>query len=211
MPTLLIWGAHSSIARATASTFAEQGWTIIGVQRPGHPHSSPYHAVFECDLTDAHAVNQTCLLIAQSHGSEIDAMIYAAGTMFGRKLADTSFEAWQTILGNNLTAAHLVTVQSLALLAPHATMMYLTAYSDKIQLPTIGAYAVAKAGLEAYVTVLAKEERQKRIVNVRMGAIDTPLWNDAPFKLPRGAHNTEYVATALWNAYAQQHRGQLDL
>lgn len=211
MPTLLIWGAQSSIALATATTFTNQGWTIVGVQRPGRPHSALYQATYECDFSDWHAVNQTSLVIAQTHGCEIDAMLYAAGTMYGRKLADTPLEAWHKILGDNLTAAHLITQQSLALLSLNASMMYLTAYSDKIKLPGIGAYAVAKAGLEAYVTVLAKEERQKRIMNVRMGAIDTPLWEDAPFKLPRGAHNAEYVAHALWNAYTQQHRGDLDL
>ncbi|MFZ9857522.1 MAG: SDR family oxidoreductase [Roseiflexaceae bacterium] len=211
MPSLLIWGAHSSIANATAAFFAKNGWTIIGVQRPDRPHLGTLHSVYECDFADAHAVSQTTLMIAQEHGSEIDMLLYAAGTMFGRKLADTTADDWQRILNDNLTAAHHVTTSSLGLLNQQASMYYLTAYSDKIQLPGIGAYAVAKAGLEAYVTVLSKEERQKRIVNVRMGAIDTSLWESAPFKLPRGAHDAQYVAQGIWDAYGQQHRGTLDL
>lgn len=211
MPTLLIWGAHSAIAGATASLFTQNGWTVIGVQRPGRPHAPGYASVYECDFNDTHAVSHTALLIAQEHGAEIDMMLYAAGTMFGRKLADTNATEWQQIIGDNLTAAHHITVHSLALLSQQASMYYLTAYSEKIQLPGIGAYAVAKAGLEAYVTVLSKEERQKRVVNVRMGAIDTPLWQAAPFKLPRGAHDTHYVAQGIWDALHQQHRGVLDL
>ena len=211
MPTLLIWGAHSTIAVATAGAFAQHGWTVVGVQRPGRTHASSYTTVYECDLTDNHAVSHTALRIAQEHGAEIEMMLFAAGTMFGRKLADTSIPEWHNVLSDNLTAAHNVTIQSLALLSQQASMYYLTAYSDKIQLPGIGAYAVAKAGLEAYVTVLSKEERQKRIVNVRMGAIDTSLWESAPFKLPRGAHDAHYVADALWQASQQQHRGNLDL
>jgi 3-oxoacyl-[acyl-carrier protein] reductase len=211
MPTLLIWGAHSAIANATAALFTRNDWKVVGVQRPGRPHATGYASVYECDFNDTHAVSHTALLIAQEHGAEIDMMLYAAGTMFGRKLADTSAADWQQIIGDNLTAAHLTTLHSLALLSQHASMYYLTAYSEKIQLPGIGAYAVAKAGLEAYVTVLSKEERQKRIVNVRMGAIDTPLWESAPFKLPRGAHDADYVAQGIWNAFGQQHRGTLDL
>lgn len=211
MPTLLIWGAHSAIAVATATLFSQNGWTVVGVQRPGRPHAPAFNTVYECDLTDAHTVSHTALLIAQEHGAEIDMMLYAAGTMFGRKLADTSTTEWQQIIGDNLTSAHHITVHSLALLSQQASMYYLTAYSEKIQLPGIGAYAVAKAGLEAYVTVLSKEERQKRIVNVRMGAIDTPLWQAAPFKLPRGAHDADYVARGIFDAQSQQHRGTLDL
>ncbi|MFN5060376.1 MAG: SDR family oxidoreductase [Chloroflexota bacterium] len=211
MPTLLIWGAHSAIAGATATLFTQHGWTVVGVQRPGRSHHSAFHSMYECDFVDAHAVNHTILLIAQEYGSEIDMLLYAAGTMFGRKLADTTVADWQRVIGDNLTAAHHITTSSLALLSPNASMYYLTAYSEKIQLPGIGAYAVAKAGLEAYVTVLSKEERQKRVVNVRMGAIDTPLWESAPFKLPRGAHDTQFVAQGIWDAMNQQHRGTLDL
>lgn len=211
MPTLLIWGAHSTIATATAVLFSEHNWNVVGVQRPGRSHVDAYSQVYECDLTDAHAVGQTALMIAQEHGTEIDMMLYAAGTMFGRKLADTSTTEWQQIIGDNLTAAHHITMHSLALMSPQASLYFLTAYSEKIQLPGIGAYAVAKAGLEAYVTVLAKEERQKRVVNVRMGAIDTPLWHAAPFKLPRGAHDANYVAQGIWDAFNEQRRGTLDL
>lgn len=211
MPTLLIWGAHSAIANATASLFSQNGWTVVGVQRPNRTHATVYTSIYECDFNDTHAASQTALMIAQEHGAEIDMMLYAAGTMFGRKLVDTSTTEWQQILGDNLTAAHIVTQHSLALLSQQASVYYLTAYSEKIQLPGIGAYAVAKAGLEAYVTVLSKEERQKRIVNVRMGAIDTPLWESAPFKLPRGAHDAEYVAQGIWDAANKQHRGTLDL
>lgn len=211
MPVLLIWGAHSAIAKATATRFTHDGWNVLGVQRPGRPQQSAYTNMFECDLSDPHAVSQVALMIAQEYGTELDMMLYAAGTMFGRKLADTSITEWQSIITDNLSTAHTITTQSLALLASHASMYYLTAYSDKIQLPGIGAYAAAKAGLEAYVTVLAKEERTKRIVSVRMGAIDTPLWNAAPFKLPRGAHDAAYVAEGIYQAVTQQHRGQLDL
>ena len=211
MPTLLIWGAHSAIAVATATLFSQNGWNVVGVQRPGRTHAPAFSSVYECELTDAHAVSHTALLIAQEHGAEIDMMLYAAGTMFGRKLADTSASEWHQIIGDNLTSAHHITVHSLALLSQQASMYYLTAYSEKIQLPGIGAYAVAKAGLDAYVTVLSKEERQKRIVNVRMGAIDTPLWQAAPFSLPRGAHDADYVAHGIWNALSQQLRGKVDL
>jgi 3-oxoacyl-[acyl-carrier protein] reductase len=57
-------------------------------------------------------------------------------------------------------------------------------------LPKLGAYAASKAALDAYVTVLAKEVRDRRVTNVRVGAVDTPLWRKAPFRLPKGAPRT---------------------
>ena len=73
------------------------------------------------------------------------------------------------------------------------------------------AYAVAKAGLESYVRVLAKEQRERRVTLVRMGAVDTPLWGRLPFRLPRGAQAPEAIADAIVRAHAAGERGDLDL
>ena len=80
-----------------------------------------------------------------------------------------------------------------------------------MRLPQIGAYAAAKSGLEAFAAVLAKEERQRRVTIVRPGAVDTPLWDRAPFRMPKDAMPPERVAERIVEAYAEGHQGQLDL
>ncbi|MCB0054898.1 MAG: SDR family NAD(P)-dependent oxidoreductase, partial [Caldilinea sp.] len=91
------------------------------------------------------------------------------------------------ILGANLTGAYLTTQQSLPLLAERAHLVYLGAYSERLQLPGMSAYAAAKAGLEAFAAALAKEQRKHRVTVVRPGAVATPLWEKVPLRLPRTA------------------------
>lgn len=208
--TLIVWGANSAIAQAVAQLFVARAWRVVGV---AHHHSSPiagYDSLWACDLSDAAMVDSTALQIAQQYGSESDAMLFAAGRMHASKIRDTSASLWQRIIADNITTAHLTTTASLALLKTDATMMYLSAYSANIQLPNIGAYAASKAALEAYLTVLGKEERQKRIIAYRMGAVDTPLWQDAPFKLPRGAYAPADMAAKILSHFDSGARGAVD-
>jgi len=208
--TLIVWGANSAIAQAVAQLFVARDWRVIGVAHDHATPTTPYDSLWSCDLSDTTMVNSTALQIAQQYGSECDAMLFAAGRMHASKIRDTSAQLWHRIVSDNLTTAHLTTTASLALLKADATMMYLSAYSANIQLPNIGAYAASKAALEAYLTVLGKEERQKRIIAYRMGAVDTPLWQDAPFKLPRGAYAPADMATKILSHFDGGARGAVD-
>jgi 3-oxoacyl-[acyl-carrier protein] reductase len=208
--TLIVWGANSAIAQAVAQLFAARDWRVIGVAHQHTTPHAPYETLWSCDLSDATMIDSTALQIAQQYGSEVDAMLFAAGRMHASKIRDTSAQLWQRIVADNLTSAHLTTTASLALLRADATMMYLSAYSANIQLPNIGAYAASKAALEAYLTVLGKEERQKRIIAYRMGAVDTPLWQDAPFKLPRGAYSPADMANKILAQFDGGARGAVD-
>jgi short-subunit dehydrogenase len=75
----------------------------------------------------------------------------------------------------------------------------------------LSAYAAAKAGLEAFGTVLGKEERKRRVMVVRPAAVDTSLWEKVPFKLPKNAMRPEEVAEQILSAVREGHRGVLDL
>jgi NAD(P)-dependent dehydrogenase (short-subunit alcohol dehydrogenase family) len=90
-------------------------------------------------------------------------------------------------------------------------MIFLGAVSERLRLPRLSAYAAAKAGLEAFVEVLTKEERKRQVILVRPAAVDTPLWEKVPFKLPAGAVSPDEVAERILSAYRDGHRGQLDL
>ena len=71
---------------------------------------------------------------------------------------------------------------------PHTLRdVFIGAYIDHLILPKMGAYAVAKAAIEPLVAVLRKENPKLRFTIVRPGAVDTDLWNNAPFKKPASA------------------------
>lgn len=66
-------------------------------------------------------------------------------------------------------------------------------------LPGLAASAVARAGLESFAEV------------VRPAAVDTPLWQKAPFKLPPRRLDPQDVAARILQAYQVGTQGCLDL
>jgi short-subunit dehydrogenase len=87
----------------------------------------------------------------------------------------------------------------------------LGAVSERLRLPKLSAYAAAKAGLEAFVEALRKEERRRQVMLVRPAAVATPLWDKVPMSLPTNAPSPEKVAKRILKAYHEGHTGQLDL
>lgn len=210
MNTALIWGASGGIGLALAELLTREDWQVLGVARSTQPLDERNIPAYAADLArpaDVAAAAHWAAL--ESDG--VDLWVYAAGAMLGRALADTSDDEWTRLLHANITGAHTAFTQSLPLLPSGAHLVFTSAYVDRILLPNIGAYAVGKAALDAYAQVLAKELRDRRISIVRMGAVDTPLWHDAPFRLPRGAKQPAEVAQVILAAHQSGHKGVLEL
>ena len=170
MSTALIWGASGGIGRALVQRLHAEHWTIGAVSR--HPDDladlTPHR--YAADVADEFAVRQVVYAIAQDL-PEIDLWLYAAGDIVSSKVAEMDAAAWRRILNANLTGAYLTTHHSAPILAEQAHLVYIGAYSEKLRLPGLSAYAAAKAGLEVFVEALAKEERRRRVTLVRPGAV----------------------------------------
>jgi len=80
-------------------------------------------------------------------------------------------------------------------------MIYLGAVSERLRLP----------GLAAFAEALGKEERKRRVTVVRLGAVETALWDKVPLRLPKGAMSTADLATKILDAHTNGHKGTLDL
>jgi NAD(P)-dependent dehydrogenase (short-subunit alcohol dehydrogenase family) len=211
MQTALIWGAAGGIGRALVDTLRENGWRVLGIARDAAALSDMDIEAYSAELSREADVAAAALWAAQQSEGAVNLWVYAAGDMIGKPLADTTASEWERIFGANVTGAHLAVAHSLALVPGGGHLVFIGAYVDRIMLPKLGAYAASKAALDAYVTVLAKEVRDRRVTNVRVGAVDTPLWRKAPFRLPKGAHTPGDVAAAVLRAYAEGHKGNLDL
>lgn len=211
MQTALIWGAAGGIGRALVDTLSESGWRVLGIARDAAALSDMDIEAYSAELSREADVAAAALWAAQQSEGAVNLWVYAAGDMIGKPLADTTAGEWERIFGANVTGAHLAVAHSLALVPAGGHLVFIGAYVDRIMLPKLGTYAASKAALDAYVTVLAKEVRDRRVTNVRVGAVDTPLWRKAPFRLPKGAHAPGDVAAAVLRAYAEGHKGNLDL
>ncbi|MBN1135912.1 MAG: SDR family NAD(P)-dependent oxidoreductase [Anaerolineae bacterium] len=204
--TAMIWGAGGGVGRALVSRLTTEGWRVLAMGR--HlGHLTPDR--FEANVADAESVEQA-VAAASQQVDQVDLWIYAAGDITASKVAEDSPEAWQRILDANLTGAYLTAHYSLPLVAGDGHLVFLGAVSERLRLPRLSAYAAAKAGLEAFVEVLGKEERKRRVTLVRPTAVDTPLWDKVPFKLPPGALSPDEAAERILAAYCDGQRGVLE-
>jgi short-subunit dehydrogenase len=80
-----------------------------------------------------------------------------------------------------------------------------------MRMPGLAAYAAAKAGLEAFGEALRKELRKQKVTVIRPAAVNTPLWQKVPFRMPGNAMTPEVLAGRILSAYQEGHKGTLDI
>ncbi|WP_322799202.1 SDR family NAD(P)-dependent oxidoreductase [Thermoflexus sp.] len=208
MASTIVWGAAGGIGRALVEALTEAGHVVVAISR--HPETlstlTPY-AVYG-DVTRPESVAEA-IRQAEPH-APFEAFFYAVGDIASLRAAEMSFADWRRIIDANLTGAFLCVQATLPYLAANAPLFFLGAIHERLRLPGLGAYAAAKAGLEAFADVLRKEIRRPVTV-VRPGAVATPLWNKVPFRLPPNARSPREVAQAILQAWAEGRDGSLDL
>ena len=210
MKTAMIWGAGGGIGQALSQKLVDEGWDVLAVahHQTGLAEITPN--VVEADISSSYEV-ELAVTTASQMVDVIDLWVYAVGDIATKKVSEMQSDEWWRIVDANLTGAFLATRFSMPLLAPDAHLFYLGAINERLRVPGLSAYAAAKAGLEAFVEALGKEERKRRITVIRPGAVDTPFWNKVPMKLPKGALTSEAVADKIMTAYDQKTKGVLDI
>ncbi len=209
MSSVLIWGASGGIGRALTEAFAGAGHTVVAVARRTGGLESVTPHVLPCDVADPEGVASAAMRAGELAGP-FDVLVYAVGDILSAKVAEMTPEDWRRILDANLTGVYLAVQAALPYLAPKAHLFLLGAQHERLRLPGLGAYAAAKAGLEALAEVIRKETR-RRVTVVRPGAVDTPLWGKVPFRIPAHALSPQQVAEAVFQAWAEGREGVLDL
>lgn len=209
MENALIWGADGGIGQAIARMLIEQGWKVILAGRHLERLEGLGGVAIEAEVDDPFSL-QTALTAIGQEIDEIHLWVYAVGDITSAPVERMSLEDWRRIIDANLTGAFLATHYSWPLLAKGAHLFYLGALSERLRQPGLSAYAAAKAGLEALAEVVRKESRRKVTV-VRPAAVDTPLWQKSPFKLPPRHLSPQDVAGRILQAYRDGVEGNLDL
>jgi NAD(P)-dependent dehydrogenase (short-subunit alcohol dehydrogenase family) len=183
---------------------------VLQLARAGSRESGPGLEFIEVNANSEASVQDAVISVSQE-ALEIDLWIYAIGDIQSSKVADLEPDAWIRILNSNLTGAYLAAHYSLPLLADDAPMIFLGAISERLQLPGLSSYAAAKAGLEAFVNSLRKEERQRPITIIRPAAVATSFWEKVPFSMPKNALKPSVLAERIFEAYQAGHTGMLDI
>lgn len=202
-------GGHRRYRASTVGRILPAVTQVAGVAR----QSAQCARILFCyyaDFTHDWEINRAVQAIASDLG-EIDLSIYAAGSDLTGKVELLPLVAWHEMLAVNLTGAVACTRASLPILTEKAHLFYLSALLEKITRSDFSAYTASKAGLEAFVQILAQEQPKKRVTWVRPSAVDTPFWNNLPMTLPKRHLTPAMVAQAITAAYSSAYTGRLDV
>jgi NAD(P)-dependent dehydrogenase (short-subunit alcohol dehydrogenase family) len=210
MPEALIWGASGGIGSALVSTLKGHGWRVFAAARDETRIPAEADQTYQFEASAPQTISGIPPLIApESDG--LDLVVYAAGALRSRLLDRMPPDEGRLVLESNFTGAWLAAQSSIPLMKENSLMVFMGAYIDHLILPKMGLYAAAKAALDPLVAVLAKENRKLRFSIVRPGPVDTPFWEQAPFKLPKDAKPPSIVAEAIYAHWLSGQGGDLNL
>jgi NAD(P)-dependent dehydrogenase (short-subunit alcohol dehydrogenase family) len=210
MPDALIWGASGGIGQALVSELDVAGWRIFAAARDKATIPSVAYESYRFDAADQSAIKDIAKDLAHKTGG-LDLWVYAAGELQASLIRKMGPDAWSAVLRSNLDGAFLTASQTVHLVKDGGQATFIGAYVDHLILPKMGAYAVAKAGLEPLVQVLQKENRKVNFTLVKPGAVDTDFWKNAPFKMPADAKSPTVVAQAIITQFESGKSGVLAL
>ncbi|MDR5798141.1 SDR family NAD(P)-dependent oxidoreductase [Caballeronia sp. LZ008] len=179
---IVITGAASGIARATARVFAAEGASLtlldldaVGLAKTadetgGHP--------FTVDIRDENAVDEAVRLGATAMGG-IDGVINAAGIMLRGAVLDVPVETWRRVLDVNVTGMYIVVRSCLPWLRqqPSATIVNIASAQGLLpNSPEYTAYAASKGAVINLTRALAAELAPDiRVNSICPGMVDTPM------------------------------------
>ena len=210
MPEALIWGASGGMGKALINQLNQAGWRTFAAARNVNGIGDNVYERYQFDAANPSTFQDIAIDLAHKTNG-IDLWVYAAGELRADLLRKMSPESWLTVMNSNLNGAFLAISQTVHLLTDGGQATFIGAYIDHLILPKMGAYAVAKAGLEPLIDVLQKENRKVNFTLVKPGAVATDFWQNAPFRMPADAKAPDVVAEAIIAQYNNSQRGVLAL
>jgi len=200
-PTAIITGAGSGIGRATALRLAGMGFAIALVGRTTETLKTvaaeiaprgPAPLIIPANVSKPEQV-ESMVQRTFKHFGRIDVLINNAGMAPAVSLADLTPKLWQEILDTNLSSAFYATRAVWPIMkAQHASptpttppipdamggvIINISSMAAKDPFPGLGAYAVAKIGLNMLSQVTAREGDSVgiRAIAIAPAAVETPM------------------------------------
>ena len=162
----LVTGAASGIGKGIGKMFADEGATVIGVDRD------------RCDLTDEAAVTALMVDVGAAHG-RIDILVNAAAVAVFKWIEDMSYADWQRTIAGELDTVFLATRAAWPLLKASGSASIINFASANAYHALLGSPALAhvagKGGVLAMTRQLAMEGAPHgiRVNSISPGFIET--------------------------------------
>lgn len=165
---VLITGSSRGIGRAIAQQFAAEGSKVMIIYKSDHDAAGQTlksldgsgHLVFQCDISDADAVERL-FDHASDHFGNLDVVINNAGICFHHPVDTSDYETWQEawrkIMDINLIGPSNVAYQAARIMIPqgYGKIINVTSRGAFRGEPDQPAYGASKAGLNSLTQSLA--------------------------------------------------------
>jgi len=186
MPSAIVTGASSGIGRAAARKLATDGFSVLAVGRDKAALDAVCAEIaaaggkaqaFIADVTAPGGPAAIVGAAAKAFGG-VDALVNAAGIIASAGVAETTDEAWDTMLGINVRAPfRLIREASSALIERKGSVVNVSSVAGPRAFPGVAAYCVSKAAVDQLTRVAALDFAPKgvRVNAVNPGVVQTNL------------------------------------
>jgi len=180
----LVTGAGRGIGRATALALAREGVAVAGVARTASDLDTLIGEIeadggrglaFAGDLRDASVAEAAVAATVERFGG-LQILVNNAGVGAHSNVAETTDEAWDKVIGTNLTAVFRMTRAALPHLARRGGHVFMISSLAGVNpIPGMAAYCASKAALDHFAACLMLEVRQRgiKVTTIAPGSVDT--------------------------------------
>lgn len=190
MKKVLITGATTGIGLAIAKRLLEQDdYFVISISRNAEKKVFEHERMqyYFADISDSDALRQVKKQILAEH-EKLDILVNNAGTIIPGGIETLSYEEWNKSLNNNLSSYFNVTKEFVEMLkgSSKPCIVNISSISAKLGGSSV-AYSVAKAGVDMFTQVAARELAK---YGIRVNAVSPGIVNSG-FQVANGVTRAE--------------------
>ena len=199
MNTAVITGVSSGIGLAVCRQFLRQGFLTYGIGRHNPDFENPRFKFIENDFTHFKDFN-----IPET----VDCLVLNSGITVYKKVCDLTGEEIERVFKINFLG-NALTLKSLCRNFEGDSLVFFIssiAASNTNDFENWGIYSSLKVGFEKFLRIFAVERGVKTVI-LRIGAVDTPLWDKVTGKEKDGKKlSPANVAERLVEIYLNRER-----
>ncbi len=178
----VITGGNSGIGLATAKDFIAEGATVVIAGRSqatldqAVAELGPRGSAVRADVTNSADLDNLFATVKERYG-QIDILFVNAGGTSVNPLEAMSEAQFDHIMGVNFKGAYFTVQKALPLMNEGGSIVLNTSVANSMGMPTLSAYAAAKAALQTMIRTISAEvvDRGIRVNAVSPGPIATPF------------------------------------
>lgn len=183
-PVAIVTGAGRGIGRAAALQLANAGYRIVLVSRTREQIEQTAEMAggglaIAADVSRSEDVRRLVSEAVQAYG-RVDALVHCAGLAPAVSVEQMTLEQWHAVLDTNLSSAFYLAKELWPVFRRQqgGVIVNISSMASRDPFPGFAAYGAAKAALNTFSLVLAREGREigLRVHTIAPGAVETEMF-----------------------------------